>query len=164
MPRLDAETWDQVKAEYWAGATLQSLAKKYNISIGTIGERKMKEGWLRDQTQALAIAVAKAESRLPTETETEQRRESAIEAKADILVEAKQRHVKDWKKARTEADTASDMDAVRLAKMRAETIEIIQKGERRALGIDKLENPANPQASYENLVMLSLTVIGETKV
>src|SRR3954469_6571703 len=42
---MSDEKWSEIRADYESGASLRTLAAKYNVSKSMIGERKHKEQW-----------------------------------------------------------------------------------------------------------------------
>ena len=53
MPRLDADTWTLVRAEYEGGASFRDLGQKYGVTKSVIHKRKEKERWERDLGPAI---------------------------------------------------------------------------------------------------------------
>lgn len=61
MPRLDQETWDQIKAEWIAGLIgINELGRQFGVAPKTIRERADRKGWpprneVSDAAKALAL-------------------------------------------------------------------------------------------------------------
>jgi hypothetical protein len=72
MPRLDQETWDQIKAEWIAGLIgINELARTHNLTPKTIRSRAERKGWpprneVSDAAKALALGKAPNEEEMPS--------------------------------------------------------------------------------------------------
>lgn len=76
--KIPQATWDKIKKEYLYGtSSMRTMAKKYEVSVGSISERCKTEGWeairvnIAKQTEAKtieAIATAKASNAELAET------------------------------------------------------------------------------------------------
>lgn len=167
---IPESTWTAIRALYESppGISIAQLARKYDavgITKDDLIERRDAEGWkqgkmLQDNAlvnaRAHAIAdeyskeladlgdditeedVARATDRVVAET--------AAAARAEII----DRHRREWKlinnllteQLRERANTDKAFAKAKLTKITAETIKIKQEGERKAWGIDQIEDPS----------------------
>lgn len=154
MPRLSAEQWATVRAEYEAGASQASLAERHHVSRKAIQKRIEAEDWTQDLEPAIrrkvaekvAGVAAKVAGGDPVKTA------AAIDAEAERRAEVERRHRAEpgvirerLQAAIAEARGATSADQLRraialarLAKLAAETLAITHSIERKAW---KLEAP-----------------------
>lgn len=138
MARLTVEQWATVRAEYEAGATINSLAKKHGVSHTAIGNKCKAQDWKQDLAE---VVRRKTEEKLAGAVATSDplKREAAADAEATRRAEVGKRHRDEWSAARAlsyGAMKSKDFEAAKLAKISAETLKIIQEGERKAWGLD----------------------------
>lgn len=162
MPRLTADQWSTVRAEYEAGASQAALADRHGVSRKAIQKRIEAEDWIQDIEPAIRRKVAekvagvasKVAARDPVKTA------AAIDAEAERRAEVERRH-------RTEAGVIRErlqaammaareeptpdtlrraIGLARLAKLAAETLAITHALERKAW---KLDAGVQPGANIE---------------
>lgn len=136
--------WENIRMEYEAGMTQTGLSRKHGVSRAAISRRAKREGWKRNAFgsdsreddrvgRQTSDPAGEYSARLPAKNRNESEGKSAII----------RRHREEWNKIRIlieDAVTEQDADAVKLAKITAETLKIRQEGERKAWGIqDKNE-------------------------
>lgn len=158
--RAPVDERTKVKARaLWEGdptATYDSVGKATGTSKASVSRWAKAEGWekLKPDMKGLMAhrAVDHYERRLedygPTLTD-EQKLEAQAKASEDTAIEMRQavleRHQKEWgapRKLSYEAIQNKNFETAKLAKITAETLGIIQAGERKAWGLDtKDPNP-----------------------
>ncbi len=147
MPRLNAEQWLSVRADYevYPDMTFRQLAKKHGVSKSAIAKRAKKKGWRRDITgKAMALAVARSVQEVD---ELATKKEIAISAYSDKLFRIMEKHKVAWEKVDLMIKQAiifdedgtvidTNFDLSKSAKITSETLAIKQKNERQAWGIE----------------------------
>jgi hypothetical protein len=152
VPRLTADQWAKVRAEYEAGSGINAVAAKHGVSRKAVQKHIAAEGWTQDLEPAIrrqvagkvAGAVAAGD---PVKTAL------AMSEEAGRRAEVVLRHRAEWKQVielREEAlrgrlaDPGGAFERAKIAKITSETIAIQQAGERKAWG---LEEQAAPETS-----------------
>ncbi len=154
MPRMSADTWEFLRAEYEAGGSQASLSVKYGVTRRAIQKHIETEGWSQDISGTLARKVAEKVAGLVAGADPV-KRAAAIDAAAERRVAVIDRHKQQWEehlRLLKAAIDRNDFDAARLAKIIAETIAIRQSGERKAWGLDQREGPASVLPPLEERV------------
>lgn len=145
------------------GMTMHELAEVIGMPKKALETQRRAEGWMKQvksgqSTEAAAAVVRFAEWKALAELRSAAAaREPATGVMnlaapmvEDHLRELLDRHKKEWMAPRaiaTEAmkirdtDPAGAFQKAKLAKISAETLELVQRGERRAFGIDDRETP-----------------------
>ncbi len=147
MPRLNADQWLSVRADYevYPDMTLRKLAKKHGVSKSAIAKRANKKGWQRVIT-AKALAMARARQGQQVDM-LSTKKEQAISAYSDKLFRIMESHKMAWKKVDLMIEQAivfdengtvidTNFDLSKSAKITSETLAIKQKNERQAWGIE----------------------------
>ncbi len=136
--------WESIRAEWEAGASATSLAKKYGCSKTAIQKRIAKEGWSRDLEPEIRRKVAEKVAGVVAPGNPEKRRE-AVEGEAARRAAVERRHRTEWEEVtelRREAiearhdDVQHAFERAKLARILAEVTAIKQKGERAAWRLD----------------------------
>lgn len=145
--------WDKIRAEYEVGKTMSQLSREYGVDKAAISRRAKKEHWIqdvRDEVKKRVYAKVNGEMDNVDLLISAQDREKAIEKyaqeKADIIL----LHRKELQKARgitLNAVNALSFDQIRIAKIFADTIRIIQDGERKAWQLDEKEEEETKEYS-----------------
>lgn len=134
--------WEQIRAEYEAGATQSQLSRDHGVSRRAIQKRIQSEGWAQDISGTLDRLTEAKVAGVVAGCDPKKKAQ-ALDAAADRKAAVIARHKQEWEDhARwvQQALDAGDFEAAKLAKITAETIKIRQEGERKAWGIaDKNE-------------------------
>jgi len=149
--------WQQIRAEYEAGATQSELSRKYNVSRTAIQKRIEKDGWAQDIEDSLRRKVAEKVAGVVAGCNPQKKAE-ALDAAAQRRADVEIRHQTEWDEHKQLVDTAignADFDAAKLAKITAETLKIRQEGERKAWRLDS--QPPAPAAPSSSFVINTLT-------
>jgi hypothetical protein len=136
--------WDTIRAEYEAGASQASLAKKHGVSRGAIQKHIAAEGWAQDLEPVIQRKVAEKVAGVVAGS-SPQKKAEAIDAEAMRRADVNNRHRDEWDEHKTLMDTAigtKDFESAKLAKITAETLKIRQEGERKAWGLDIAPSPS----------------------
>lgn len=144
--------WDTIRAEYEAGASQASLAKRHGVSRGAIQKHIAADGWTQDLEPAIQRKVAEKVAGVVAGS-SPQKQAAAIDAEAMRRADVTTRHRDEWDEHKTLMDTAigtKDFEAAKLAKITAETLKIRQEGERKAWGLDIAAPPAVNQQTVNN--------------
>lgn len=160
MPRLDADTWGTVRAEYEAGASMSGLAKKHQVNKSAISRKAEKEAWTQDPTEAVDRLVNAKINGVGNAVDPQKKAE-ALDAAADRKVAVIRRHQAEWdgiEAIRVAAIQGESFDKAKLAKIASETLMIKQGGERKAWGLDK----PDPAAAITVTASASATAKTET--
>lgn len=146
------------------GMTLERVARETGMNASTIGLRAKAENWRknfgpdRQMTEAAQKAAdmfkAKIEDAGP-EITAEQKAVAAQEVAAELAMDERakmlDRHRREWAAPRAmsaeavrlrESNSVLAFERAKLAKITAETLKIVQDGERKAWGLDVGELPA----------------------
>lgn len=160
--RIPEEQYAAARIIYEAtpGMTFVKLADETGISWRSLEERSRKEGWTRRELLPPAMGEAaqqvadsysgKLADYGPDITADDKQsvlKETTAELAIDIRGQLLERHRREWGAVRSLVyDTLRKKeygDNAKLAKITAETLQIIQSNERKAWGIDKVEPPGN---------------------
>lgn len=134
-----------MKAEYAAGASLCSLAKKYGVARTTLQSRARNEGWKQDAELAIQVRVLEKLAGISSNDDAV-KRDAAIDAAAQKRADVRLRHRREWEQVASLRQQAlqkrtSNPDVcfneLRIAKITAEMTEIQQRGEIKAWGLDR---------------------------
>jgi len=154
--------WDTIRAEYEAGASQASLAKKHGVSRGAIQKHIAAEGWTQDLEPAIQRKVAEKVAGVVAACDPKKKAE-AIDAEASRRADVVQRHRDEWEEHKWIVDSAigtKDFETAKLAKITAETLKIRQEAERKAWAIDTQVAPVTnitvsqiggPQATVDEI-------------
>lgn len=147
------------------GMTLRALAEKTGIGKSTLERRANAEGWkknyaatkLGDMTAEAQVAADKFNRKIEEygpEATAEQKQQVVAEVVHEVAVDARgemlDRHRREWAAPRAmsaeavrmrDSDPVKAFDRAKLAKITAETLKIVQDGERKAWGLDVGELP-----------------------
>ena len=165
MPRLTADQWDTLRAEYETGKSLNAVAAQHGVSRGAVQKRAKSEGWTQDVSGAIHRKVAEKVAGVVAGSHPKKKAE-AIDAEAARRAAVIDKHRDEWEAARQMARAAkADHEGVegrvpadiedpeerqkvlygmkrtafenlKAAKIHTETLKIIQEGERKAWGLD----------------------------
>lgn len=143
----------------WEGnpsVTYKDVSEAVGASVKTVRSWAMQSRWVKKPSGAMAKEAATAADnykqelrKLGAEITTEERDAAANQASAVTAVEMRaavlDRHRKEWQAPRQlsyEAIKERNFERAKLAKISAETLMLIQSGERKAWGLDaKTPNP-----------------------
>lgn len=149
--------WQQIRADYEAGATQSELARKHGVSRTAIQKRIEKEGWTQDIEDSLRRKVAEKVAGVVAGCNPQKKAEAldlAAQRRADVEI----RHQTEWEEHRNLVDSAianQDFESAKLAKITAETLKIRQEGERKAWRLDT--QPPAPPSPSNSVVINTLT-------
>lgn len=152
----------------WEGspkATAKSVGAEVGVPRSTIlswmknqGWKKIKSGKVSTQAKAAADNYKQELSKLGPEVTTEQMADASAKASEVTAVEMRaavlDRHRSEWSAPRAlsyEAIKARDFEKAKLAKITAETLMLIQSGERKAWGMDAKD--PNPDEESKTIVI-----------
>lgn len=141
--------WEQVRAEFEAGATIRGLSKTHGVSRAAIQKRAAKEGWAQDAEPAIQRKVTEKVAGVVATCNPKKKAE-AIDAEAERRAAVIKRHRDEWSGARerlyaglTAHRAAKDAKAkalafedLKAAKIAAETLQIMQNNERKNHRLD----------------------------
>lgn len=144
------------------GMSYRKLAEQTGISERSLEERSKKEGWrknnllpptnMTDQAQAVADKLAGKLADYGPEIAPEQKQEAMVQTAQEFAVAERgkvlDRHRREWGVVRNllyeTLRTKTYGDHAKLAKISAETLQIIQSNERKAWGLkDEEPGPGN---------------------
>lgn len=127
----------------------RQVAEELGITMRAVDRWSLDEGWAKRQADMSERAHAAADTykgklaELGPEITTEQQQQAMTEAAEETAVQLRaqvlDRHRKEWnapRKLSYDAVKTKNFDQMKMAKITAETLKIIQDGERRAWGID----------------------------
>lgn len=128
--------WEKIRAEYEAGATMGRLSKIHGVDKAAISRRAKKEGWTQDITGSVN-RLAEAKVNGIVNTVDPQKKAEAIDAAATRKAEIVFKHQNDWEqyRLRSAARAEEGFEGLKCNKIEAETLRIMQDGERKAYGI-----------------------------
>lgn len=90
MPNEKRVDWDAIRAEYIAGGTsYRKLAKKHNITAGTLTQHAIKEGWVKLREEAVTKAIANAQQKTASASADNAVTAARIRAKLLFLLESR---------------------------------------------------------------------------
>ena len=163
-PTLTHEPWpDEMKAKarvMWEtdlNMTHPKVAEELGIPWKTIERWAKTEKWKKVSANNFAdraekIASAMETKHLEPEITTEQRNQAIADTTdkiaADLRADVVDRHRREWQAPRQisyEAIKERNFEKAKLAKITAETLMLIQNGERRAWGMDKTGKPGEDE-------------------
>lgn len=147
--------------------TSGTIAKKIGVSAQTIDGWRRKYGWKKVASEKLPEVAQKAAdaykqnlASLGPEITMEERNEAASKAievtAGEMRAAVIDRHRKEWGGARSlsyEAMKKRDFNLAKLAKISAETLLLVQSGERKAWGLDVKES-AGGQEQDEDITVI----------
>lgn len=151
MPRLDKDTWEQIRAERETGASFGDLARKYGVNKAAIIRRAKKEEWGNGEDVAEIVRRKAAEKVTGIVTTGDpEKRAAEIRAAAERCAEIIRRHQEEPNavrervyaglRAHREAQTLEQkrlaFEDLKAAKIAAEALAIIHNIERRAWQLD----------------------------
>ena len=161
-PFAHSETWpDEMKAKaqiMWEtdlNMTHPKVAEELGIPWKTIERWSKTEKWKKvsannfaDRAEKIADTYVGNLEKYGPEITTEQRNRAVAETTdkiaADLRADVVDRHRREWQAPRQisyEAIKERNFEKAKLAKITAETLMLIQNGERRAWGMDKTDKP-----------------------
>jgi len=130
--------WENIRAEYEAGASQSDLSRRYSVSRTAIQKRIEKEGWTQDVEPAIQRKVAEKVAGVVAGCNP-QKKAAALDAEASRRADVVQRHRDEWDEHKRLVDTAigtDNFEMAKLAKITSETLKIRQEAERKAWQID----------------------------
>jgi len=134
---LTKEQWEQARAMYEMGDTPTKIGERFGVSASMIDKRRSREGWKPiDDASAQALKQARSIVDGIVDDNTIVRR-AQIDIAADVKAGIIAQHRKDWIGFRqtTASMDSEDKNAQTCAKLRAEVLEKMHNGERKAWGI-----------------------------
>ena len=166
--------WEAIRTRWEAGETDTSLSLEYGVSRAAIHKHRTKEQWVREVAPELRRKVTEKVAGVVADA-TPEERASAIDAEATRRAEVLKRHRAQWReveKLRQQAITLAEsatllpddnaeivtqkadravaaFERAKFAKITAQTTSIIQTGERRAWGIEGIEDPLQGKVMVE---------------
>lgn len=165
--------WEKIRAEYECGATMRGLARRFKLSHTAIGKRADKEGWTQDLEQTIQRKMREKVAGTVA-TGNPEKRAQAVEEEAERRATVVLRHREQWNAARGRVDEGlrahAQADAIKEDKKRlsaksmafkdmmagkisAETLQIIQNGERKAWNITNDEANTLPPGVFQFVVI-----------
>ena len=142
-PRVTPNQWADARARREMGATFREVSQQTGVDASLLCRRARREGW-GDGADVEDVIRKKVNERshgvIPRMAPAE--KAAAIDEAAQKSARLVERHREEWdapRKAAYEGYDEKDAAKIRLAKTLAETIDIIQKGERRAWGLEVTE-------------------------
>ena len=149
--------WEQIRAEYEAGATQSELSRQYGISRTAIQKHIEAEGWTQDVEPSIQRKVAEKVTGIVTGGNRKKKAE-ALEDAAAKGVAIVLRHQRDWEahhNSYTVDGIAKDFEIGKSAKICAEMLAIRQKAERAAHGLEEMPSIEVPAELHIKLVSAS---------
>jgi hypothetical protein len=143
------DEWRSVRAEFEAGATVQNLSLKYNISATAINRRRSIEGWRQDAEAAIKMRTQERLAKIQ-KSQDPVKRDEAIENEAQARANVIHRHRREWDTHAVLLDETfarRDFNLAKLTKITAEILMIRQSGERKAWNIDTVTQNININAT-----------------
>lgn len=154
MPRLTADAWARARIEWEADprATYESVARGLGVSRVAVTKHALKHGWERVQSLASIAAAAQRKAdakvapqlsggdKVAAEVAQEAAKRLSAEAAVDVRADVIDRHRSDWAEHRrlfTLGAIAADFELGKSAKISAEMLQIRQRGEQAAYGLDQ---------------------------
>jgi len=138
VPRLTERQWASARADYEAGASLNVVAERHNVSRAAVQKKAKAEGWTQDVEPLIRQKVAEKVAGIVAGGDPE-KKAAAVDAEACRRAAVVERHKREWDEHMKLIDQAiadQDFDFAKLAKITSETIRIRQDGERKAWGLD----------------------------
>lgn len=133
------------------------LSRRHGADKAAISRRAKKEGWAQTMTGAVERAVDAKLNGIVNTVDPE-KRAAAIASAADEKASVILRHREEWDgqgRLIAEAVEGRDMEAVKLAKLVAETLKIRQEAERKAWGIRDVDAQPDGGALTVRIVRVS---------
>lgn len=133
------------------------LSRRHGADKAAISRRAKKEGWAQTMTGAVERAVDAKVNGIVNTVDPE-KRAAAIASAADEKASVILRHREEWDgqgRLIAEAVEGRDMEAVKLAKLVAETLKIRQEAERKAWGIRDVDAQPDGGALTVRIVRVS---------
>lgn len=133
------------------------LSRRHGADKAAISRRAKKEGWAQTMTGAAERAVDAKVNGIVNTLDPE-KRAAAIASAADEKASVILRHREEWDgqgRLIAEAVEGRDMEAVKLAKLVAETLKIRQEAERKAWGIRDVDAQPDGGALTVRIVRVS---------
>lgn len=121
------------------------VARRHGLSVAAVSKKAKKESWIQD-VSATVNRIVEAKVNGVVNTVDPVKKAEAINAAADAKLKILEIHKSQWEKHRRHVEMAveaADFEAAKLAKITAETLKIVQDGERQAWGIRKDDVPTN---------------------
>ncbi len=140
MTRITADQWSDARAHREAGGSFREVAEKIGCDASLIHRRAKTEGWSdgKDIEEVVRRRAAEKVNGVVNSVDPA-KRSAAIDAAAEKLAAKSAQHKVEWdapRKIAYESFKHDDVLKMRMAKCFAETLKIIQEGERRAWGLD----------------------------
>jgi len=132
--------WEKIRAEYEAGASQNELSKRHGCSRGAVQKHITAEGWSQDVRPVLDRMVTEKVAGVVAGSNP-QKKAAALGLEADRRVGVVLQHRQEWEDLRKKLGKAKTFDDRKQVKITAETLKIMQEGERKAWG---LEVPMTP--------------------
>ena len=156
MARITADQWADARARREAGASFREIAEEIGCTAAIIHRKAKAENW-GDGSDIEEVVRRKAAEKVNGVVNSVDpvKKAAAVEAAADRMAAVVERHKTEWDGPRGIAQTAvanQDQDAAKLAKITAETLKIIQEGERKAWGLDSPAKPSETKIDIKNEV------------
>ena len=150
MPRLTPDKWQDVRAEYEAGASQYALAARFDVSRTAIQKRIDREGWTQDLEPAIRRKVAEKVAGAGS-TGNPEKRAAAMDAEAERRADILRRHreepmavrsmvydaMKKHKSAVGKQEKADAFDDLKAAKISSEILLNVHRLERQAWGLEE---------------------------
>ena len=137
MPRLTADQWAEIRAEYEAGASLNVVAERHGMSRAAVQKRAKAEGWTQDVAPLIRQKVAEKVAGVVAGADPQKKAQilDAAAEKGAVLIRQQQQ---DWEAHRELFGAVpADFEAGKHAKISAEMLRIRHEGERAAYGLDE---------------------------
>ena len=167
MPRLSVQEWASARGDYEAGMSGRQVAEKFHVHPRAVQNRVLKEGWTQGEVepairrrvteQLVGLVLPPSQSGAPRRAPTEISR--ALSEEAERRVGIIKRHREEWNAARdrlytglqghklatTQDQKKFAFEDLKAAKITAETLTLIQAGERKAWKLDEPEQGLGPE-------------------
>lgn len=154
MPRLTADQWAEVRAEYEMGDSLNVVAERHGMSRAAVQKRAKAESWTQNVVSLIRQKVAEKVAGIVAGGDAKKTAElldQAVEKGAEIV----RRQQEDWETHRERfGPVPADFEDGKLAKITAEMLKIRHDGERTAHGLDE---PGSGQTD------IKIAIVRETK-
>ena len=133
--------WELARKKWEVGPALNfvDIAKELGVTRQAVQRRAKREGWTRRATTREVVEKAHVKADRSTADLHDVSDRKLTEVAVDLRAKVLERHRKEWDGVRQrvyEALRSGDFDRAKLGKISAESIRIIQDGERKAWGLD----------------------------
>lgn len=143
-PKRQVVDWDRVRQDFeLGGSTISELARRHGVDKAAVSRKAKKDNWIQDVNGAVDRLTTALVNGVVNTVDSKKRAEG-ITAAAERKLQILEIHKRQWEQHRQHIEnavSAADFEAAKLAKITAETLKIVQDGERQAWGIRKDDAP-----------------------